>query len=766
MSEAQLGGFQPETGSDFFSIEGDGRRFFLDEGEKLTENPEGLKEFGGFINFRDTNGNEQKFPGRVADGGDHWLVQNYGPDGEPEYIIPKAGVVQEAGKIAAEGIIPAAEIAPVGGLEDAAAVVAMEAMPAVPTMPAEVAAPAPEAAAAVELPAPAPEPEAAPVVELAGTPEKASKENRHPLIVELQQKMQGVSRPLRAVRLWRQSEGAIAQAENSRSKAKIKQFFARKRELEDQAKELFPGIEKMADVEREELSRKIVPLSAEGVTEAIRISSPRHREDMAVFYETELQKWENILRDPDDFWQYRAEREKVESQKSAARQLFPEKSDKSLLDQAIIRIEQRGSGRQRELEGHLPQRLLELAGFIQNALPTLGQAESDMDLRLAYNRAAQQLYTELAGQPQAVDEAVTVSMSEEAPQPETEQMPAAMEESPAEVDLPITSEGEAVPAVAEAEGAPVVMEENPALAPAAAETETVLDPIKAPVEEQVEPPAEAGAPVGGLTGYQLLEGQQKDGRLLGRFRAPDGQVWEGIAEVGPDGKATIRGALAEEEVAPPPMEAPVEAPMPGGVVVDAAEQARAAAAMPADAAEMDEHFFGQTAEEIEAEKVRQRAELAAQTVPMPEATAETPEQRAERRKQGFAGAFAELDHARGDTSGTEREQIVRLAEAYNQAIGAAMEFMEEGDVAKNVVKGFLAGALGTSTGQKLTEVAVRSRMDEAGVTGAPVGEKKKKLEEAGLLGLLELLLELGMNFTDKTIGAVVTEVQSATGGGR
>jgi hypothetical protein len=140
--------------------------------------------------------------------------------------------------------------------------------------------------------------------------------------------------------------------------------------------------------------------------------------------------------------------------------------------------------------------------------------------------------------------------------------------------------------------------------------------------------------------------------------------------------------------------------------------------------------------------------------------------RFEARRVGFAGAVAGLDLARGDNSGTEGEQRVRLAEAYNQAIGAAMELMEEGETAKEVVKGFFAGALGTSGGRKLTEVAVRSRMDEAGVTGAPAGEKKKKLEQAGLLGLLELLLELGMSFTDKTIGAVVSEVQSATGGGR
>jgi len=150
-----------------------------------------------------------------------------------------------------------------------------------------------------------------------------------------------------------------------------------------------------------------------------------------------------------------------------------------------------------------------------------------------------------------------------------------------------------------------------------------------------------------------------------------------------------------------------------------------------------------------------------------ETAAETPEQRFERRKQGFAGAVAELNVAGNDTSGTKIEQRVRLAETFNSVIGAAMEFMEEGDAAREVVKGFLAGALGTSAGRKLTEVAVRSRMDEAGVfQAATPEERRKKLEEAGLLGLLGLLLELGMSFTDKTIGAGGSEGQSATGAGR
>lgn len=226
----------------------------------------------------------------------------------------------------------------------------------------------------------------------------------------------------------------------------------------------------------------------------------------------------------------------------------------------------------------------------------------------------------------------------------------------------------------------------------------------------------------------------------------------------------------------------VSAPLPdaGSQVVDNSFVA------PPDAPAIDEHFFGQTSEEIQAEKARKRAEFAAQAAPMPElptagvptvakmaetsveteTTGETPELRFERRKQGFAGAMAELDGVRNDTSGTEGEQKARLAEAYNQAIGAAMEFMEEGDVARGVAKGFFAGALGTPVGRKLTEIVIGDRMDQAGVTGAPAGEKRKKLEEAGLFGLFELLLELGMSFTDKTIGAVVTEVQSATGAGR
>ena len=133
----------------------------------------------------------------------------------------------------------------------------------------------------------------------------------------------------------------------------------------------------------------------------------------------------------------------------------------------------------------------------------------------------------------------------------------------------------------------------------------------------------------------------------------------------------------EEEVAPEPMEAPVEATTPGQVVVDAAEQARAEVAKPAGAAAVSEPIIDQAPDWLassvpmpEAPTIEASAEAAAQ--PTAEMSLAEQKERFEARKAGFAVALAELDLARGDVSGTEREQKVRLAEAFNSAIGAAM----------------------------------------------------------------------------------------------
>lgn len=683
-------------------------------------------------------------------------------------------------------VLPAADVAP--GLEDAAAVAAMDGAPVeaatraepqpvqaepaaetaettaelpltVEPEPAAAEEPAAEAGqppvpepaaeevpveqAEVELPAPAPEPEAVPVVGLAGMPEKAPKENRHPLIVELQQKMQGVYRPFQAARLWKQAEVVRDGVNKTKSQKRIEQSLAEEGKLKRQAKELHPGIEKMTETEREKLSLESVPLSAEGVREAIPISSPRHRENMAVFYDTELQKWESTLRNPADFEQYRTAAAEIESKKNEARKLFSAERDGKLLNKAIAQIDQTGSGQLKELGTRLPQRLLELAGFIHSEPPTLGQAKSDVDLRLAYNRAAEELYAELAGQPQAAAEAVTVPMpepesesalepvlspeeitpvieataeqapvvegavlpdpepaAEEAPQPETEEAPPVeMKENPAEVDLPITSEGEAVPAAVEVEGAP--------------------DPIEAPLPEdqgKVVVDAEEQARVAGMPVAMPVES------------AP-------LEQVSDDEAVEWLESLRSPTTAPMPEE---PAP-PAGVPVMAQAEAPA-----------------QPEVELTPDQIRERAE---------------------NRKNSFASAVAQLEGAYMDTAGTKNERVGRVVEGVRKMMLAGLELAEEGGAAQEVVMNVL-GRLNNEQNRPLVQAAagqapeqveraVGEMLQARGAFG-PDGKPKsrKELENAGLVGLIELLLELGMSFTDASVNAVITEVQSATGAGR
>lgn len=780
MSESQPITFSAENTPQGFSIEGDGKRFSLDEGEDLTDGKEG-KEFGGFINLIGADGKTERFPGGIYDQGDHWQVLKFDGDGG-EYLIPKAGGAPEVKQEAAEGVGPQPAEIPVGGLEDAAALAAIDAAPvAEAELPVEVVnmASVKEPVAGAAQPSAseplAPEPEQNPV-SASKSEDSTELSSVHPTIRNTVSRLQEIRREVapqveeakrllavetEAKNLRRQAEKVRGSINRLRNKDRISEKIAEEGALIRQAKELEDkvGIARSQDKYKEMDEHKAWRLEA--------------RKDATIALEADLKQWEAVMKNPSDFNFYRQVFEKWQQEGGNAGSLV------SRVDQEFRPILDR-------FEQRLPRRLLELAGFV-DPRPEGGQKGVDDDIWAIYNQATNQLYLELVGQPAAAAE-----------------LPAAPEAAlPAEE---VAAEG-VVPEAEAIEGQPVEV-----VAPSAPE-ETAAP--AAPVEA-----AEAGAATGGLTGYQLLEGEQKDNRLLGRFRDPSGQVWEGIVTMGPDGKVTIKGAVAEETGAPEP----IEAPMPGGVVVDVAEQARAAAAKPAeepgprvalnlsgdkpslkiDKAEvgfgtvdglrrsLEEQAAGGTmipnlspeeANEV-LERLNAMQQSASITVPMPdtsgagipaapaeapaqpEAAAETPEQRTERRKRGFAGALAELDRARSDTSGTEGEQRVRLAEAYNQAIGAATEFMEEGDVARGAVKGFLAGALGTPDGRKLTEIVVGDRLDQAGVTNAPAGEKKKKLEEAGLLGLLELLLELGMSFTDKSIGAVVAEVQTATGAGR
>ena len=605
-----------------------------------------------------------------ADGG--WKVENW-ESGE-NFESPSAEI--------AEAALSESQVDPVVNLENAtvlavadSAVLVQEPQLAAVEVPEiavmEVSAPAP---VAVEVPKPAGESVSVP----SSTPvERAPVESRQ-MITNLQRDMQNVYKPLRATRLWKQAEGIRADIASGKGGVKVrKELMAKMDDLRDKARELHPGIEKMNQASRSELSKKTTPLSAEGPAEAIKMANLKHREDMAVQYEQELQKWEDILNNPAGFEEYRTKAAEIESKRAAARTLYSDESDSKLLAQALARVDQRGNSQLSELRGRFPQRLLELAGLVSAETPTLEQAQSDVDLRLAYNRAAQQLYAELMGQ----QAPMAVLPAEEAPMP-------VVEENPAPVVVEVPSEE-------------VVTEPQPV------------------VEAAEEPVAESAVPV--------------SGNVV-------------VAEPAPE------------------------------VMASAAE---VSAAVPVAEAEPTALNFGTSEEELEEERARQRAALAQNTIaeaqaPVPaEAEAavpivnpETPDQRLERRKLGFSKAFAKLEMARNDQAGTDEEQMVRLAESFNEVIGAGIELMQEGDAAKEVVREFLKVALATRSGEKLTEVSVKSRLEDAGalLPGMTPEDRKKKLEEAGLMGFLELLIELGMSFADKTIEAIVGEVQSATGG--
>lgn len=218
-----------------------------------------------------------------------------------------------------------------------------------------------------------------------------------------------------------------------------------------------------------------------------------------------------------------------------------------------------------------------------------------------------------------------------------------------------------------------------------------------------------------------------------------------------------------EEAAPEPVEASVEAPMPGGVAVDGTERARAGAAVPVQAP-------------VEAPPPEEAVEAPAPA----EAAAETLgqiQERAERRRNNFADAVAQLEEAYIDNSGTQAERVGRVVERVRGIILAGLELAEEGGAAQEVVMTVL-GKLNNEQNRRLVQAAVGQAPEQVeqavgntlrargafGPDGKP--KSRKELEDAGLVGLIELLLQLGMSFTDASINAVITEVQSATGAGR
>jgi hypothetical protein len=583
--------------------------------------------------------------------------------------------------------------------------------------------------------------------------ERVSGESRRPSTTELQQKMQRVYKPLRAARLWKQAEGIREEIASGKGGVKAKkELMAKMDALRDQARDLHPGIEKMAQDKRSELSKTSVPLSAEGSAEAIKMANLRHREDAAVQYEQELQKWEDVLNNPAGFEEYRNKAAEIEAKRAAARKLYSDEDESKLLDQALARVDQKGNKQLTGLRNKLPQRLLELAGFAgeerssSSIMRQLENAESDVDLRMAYNRVAQQLYAELMGLglPQAV-------VQPEIPVAE----PALPEE---EVPLPVIEEtqeqvAEILPVDVATGAQPVVEVAETIAAPVAEETPVPVPLTGAPVEEAAPETLNFG------TSEDELEKERAKQRAnLASTAVPATPVAPAVGVAGKTGTVAGDAQKGIGQFAEGLNASFEEKAKEYADRISAGEDPKTMGVPDALRARVSE-LVAQTQTEVP-EAVQPEA-----AVELSVANPENPDQRLERRKQGFSEAFAKLELARKDENGTEEEQMIRLAESFNQVIGAGIELMREGDAAKEVVKEFLRVALGTSSGEKLTEVSVKSRLGDAGVLGAMTPEdRKKKLEEAGLLGFLELLIEMGMGFADKTIETIVGEVQSATGG--
>lgn len=196
----------------------------------------------------------------------------------------------------------------------------------------------------------------------------------------------------------------------------------------------------------------------------------------------------------------------------------------------------------------------------------------------------------------------------------------------------------------------------------------------------------------------------------------------------------------------------------------------------------------QTIIDLKARVAQLEAELAKKAPSPAETAAETPAQpevelldqireRAENRKNNFASAVAQLEGAYMDTAGTKNERVGRVVEGVREMILAGLELAEEGGPAQEVVMNVL-GRLNNEQNRPLVRAAagqapeqvdraVGEMLQARGAFG-PDGKPKsrKELENSGLVGLIELLLELGMSFTDASVNAVITEVQSATGAGR
>lgn len=436
------------------------------------------------------------------------------------------------------------------------------------------------------------------------------------------------------------------------------------------------------------------------------LRSIQERRDTIVFIQAEVKKWRTILADSSSLHEYQRLPGQMQEELSQVDRLFGGDSpeDQAVRRVARDRVESRTKARMTQISAGLPQRLLQLAGLAQKW--EVDDYTPDHDLWVGHAESNTPGYFPLADQLYAELMGGTRLVSPE-PLPVSALEPPVVEPSPPVEPLPV----------------PAPMTELPAdLTPPPMPAEEPLPPIE--VTEQA-PEVLPAPPPGDL------------------FPFPDQTP-----------SAPVEASLPLVEPPPPPVEPP------------AAVGAESIPPPPVATVEFPEHPPSWI--------VPEGVEQPAAPEPAAEAVPEDPRAKAERRVADYRNSWVALRGAFADQSGTAVDQEQRVVRATAAMLAAGSELEQEGEMGKQLVKESLAGPLGSPEGRTIIQAAVKELFTQSGVFDAEGNPKKKEeLEQmrkegrlGGILGILEVLLELGMSFTDTAIGTVVEGVKETTGAAR